>query len=95
MKQLQQRQCSKQYDRVLLLLPAVIRLHQTGARACSLRVVVYPLMLHKTFFEFGGGAFCICFNKILREILFAHGGGVFFHGLTWFSRFLAVKWGQR
>ena len=79
---------SKMCYKLLLHLAAAIRLHRTGARACSLRVVVYPLLLHKTFCEFGGGAFDICFNKIFREILFGHGGGVFVHRLTWFSRFL-------
>ena len=33
-----------------LLLAAVVRLHRTGAHACSLCVVVYPLLLHVTFF---------------------------------------------
>ena len=42
-----------------LLLAAIVRLYHTGARACSLCVVVYPLLLHEIFFicEDGGGAF--------------------------------------
>ena len=70
---------SKMCYKLLLHLAAAIRLHRTGARACSLRVVVYPLLLHTsgTFCKFGGGACCICFNKIICEILFEHGGGVF------------------
>ena len=58
------------------------------------RVVVYPLSRRKTFGEVGGAAFCILFSEIIYEILFGHGGGVFFHRLTWFSRFFAVNQSQ-
>ena len=74
--------------RVLLLLAGVMRLHQATARACSLRVVVYLPLLHKTVFEFSGGTFSFCFG---------HGGGVFGGRLTWFHGFLvsAVNQSQR
>ena len=35
------------------------------------------------------------FNKAFPEILFGHDGGLFYHRLTWFSRFFAVNQSQR